>query len=39
MFDWVQKLADWLIYAVFNIGAETHLGKSLNFLFTTPSRF
>lgn len=31
MFDWVQKLADWLIYAVFNIGAETHLGKSLNF--------
>lgn len=31
MFDWVQNLADWLIYAVFNIGAETHLGKSLNF--------
>lgn len=31
MFDWVQKLADWLIYSVFNIGAATHLGKSLNF--------
>jgi len=31
MFDWVQKLADWLIYGVFTIGAETHLGKSLNF--------
>lgn len=31
MFDWVQKLADWLIYTVFNIGAATHLGKSLNF--------
>jgi len=31
MFDWVQKLADWLIYSVFSIGAETHLGKSLNF--------
>ncbi|HEY9220912.1 MAG TPA: permease [Lutibacter sp.] len=31
MFDWVQKLADWLIYAVFNIGATTQLGKSLNF--------
>lgn len=31
MFDWVQKLADWLIYAVFNIEATTHLGKSLNF--------
>jgi len=31
MFDWVQKLADWLVYTVFSIGAETHLGKSLNF--------
>lgn len=31
MFDWVQKLADWLIYYVFSIGAETQLGKSLNF--------
>jgi len=31
MFDWVQKLADWLIYGVFTIGEETHLGKSLNF--------
>ena len=31
MFDWVQKLADWLIYSVLNIGAATHLGKSLNF--------
>jgi len=31
MFDWVQKLADWLIYVVFTIGAETQLGKSLNF--------
>ncbi len=31
MFDWVQKLADWLIYAVFSIGAETRLGSSLNF--------
>lgn len=31
MFDWAQKLANWLIYDVFNIGAETHLGKSLNF--------
>lgn len=31
MFDWAQKLADWLIYTVFSIKAETHLGKSLNF--------
>ncbi|MDG1040980.1 MAG: permease [Polaribacter sp.] len=31
MFDWLQKFADWLIYSVFNIGAETHLGTALNF--------
>ncbi|WP_338731473.1 permease [Mangrovimonas cancribranchiae] len=31
MFDWLQHFADWLIYSVFNIGAETHLGTALNF--------
>lgn len=31
MFDWIQHLADWLIYSVFGIDAETHLGKALNF--------
>jgi len=31
MFDWIQHFADWLIYSVFNIGGETHLGKALNF--------
>lgn len=31
MFDWIQHFADWLIYAVFGIGAETHLGTALNF--------
>lgn len=31
MFDWIQHLADWLIYSVFNIGAETQLGIALNF--------
>lgn len=31
MFNWLQHFADWLIYSVFNIGAETHLGTSLNF--------
>lgn len=31
MFDWLQHFADWLIYSVFNIGAETHLGSALNF--------
>jgi uncharacterized protein len=31
MFDWLQHFADWLIYLVFKIGAETHLGTALNF--------
>lgn len=31
MFDWLQHFADWLIYSVFHIGAETHLGTALNF--------
>lgn len=31
MFDWLQNFADWLIYSVFEIGAETKLGTALNF--------
>ena len=31
MFDWLQYFADWLIYSIFDIGAETHLGSALNF--------
>ncbi|MEX0813069.1 MAG: permease [Chitinophagales bacterium] len=31
MFDWIQDFADWLIYSVFGVGAETHLGTALNF--------
>lgn len=31
MFDWIQHIADWLIYSAFGIGAETHLGTALNF--------
>lgn len=31
MFDWIQQLADWIIYSVFGIGAETQLGTALNF--------
>jgi len=31
MFDWIQHFADWLIYSVFGISAETHLGTALNF--------
>lgn len=31
MFDWIQNLADWLIYGVFGIGQGTQLGSALNF--------
>ncbi len=31
MFDWIQHIADWLIYSVFGFGADTHLGAALNF--------
>lgn len=31
MFDWIQNLADWLIYQVFRLDTETHLAKALNF--------
>ncbi|NDP27616.1 MAG: permease [Flavobacterium sp.] len=31
MFDWVQNLADWLVYSGFNIGVGTKLGDALNF--------
>lgn len=31
MFDWLQSLADWLIYSVFGIAVHSKLGDSLNF--------
>jgi uncharacterized membrane protein YraQ (UPF0718 family) len=31
MFDWVQNLADWLVYTIFNISVGTKLGDALNF--------
>lgn len=31
MFDWLQNLADTLVYSVLNIGADTELGVALNF--------
>jgi uncharacterized membrane protein YraQ (UPF0718 family) len=31
MFNWIQNFADWLIYGVLGIAAETHLGTALNF--------
>ena len=31
MFNWLQHFADWLIYSVFEISAQSHLGEALNF--------
>lgn len=31
MFDWIQYFADWLVYQVFGIAQNSHLGSSLNF--------
>jgi uncharacterized protein len=31
MFDWIQNFADWLVYTIFQFGADTQLGVALNF--------
>ncbi|MEO9870640.1 permease [Ekhidna sp.] len=31
MFDQLQNFADWLIYSVFSVAPESHLGEALNF--------
>ena len=31
MFDWLQHFADWLIYNVFGLSSQSHLGEALNF--------
>jgi len=31
MFEGIQSLADWLVYSLLGIGADTHLGTALNF--------
>ena len=31
MFDWIQQLADWLVYNVFEMQKEAHLAEALNF--------
>jgi len=33
MFDWAQKLADWLVYGVFAVQAGSKLGDALTFFF------
>ena len=31
MFNWLQYFADWLVYSVFGISSQIHLGEALNF--------
>jgi uncharacterized protein len=31
MFDWIQHIADWLVYDVLNLSKEQHLSEALNF--------
>lgn len=31
MFDWIQHLADWLVYDLFNLEKDLHLAEALNF--------
>jgi uncharacterized membrane protein YraQ (UPF0718 family) len=31
MFDWIQEFADWLIFTVFQVASDSHLGEALNF--------
>lgn len=31
MFEWIQDLADWLIYSIFGLGSDSQLGTALNF--------
>jgi len=31
VFNWLQYFADWLIYSVFGISAQSHLGEALDF--------
>ena len=29
----IQRFADWLVYGVFGMNADTHLGSAVNFFF------
>lgn len=33
MFDWLQNLADWLVYSVFGLEESSRLGTAVNFFF------
>lgn len=31
MFEWLQRIADWLVYDIFGLSPEAHLAQALNF--------
>ena len=31
MFDWLQKIADWIVFGILNLAKESHLAEALNF--------
>ncbi len=31
MFDWLQRIADWLVFGIFDLEKGSHLGEALNF--------
>jgi len=31
MFNWIQEIADWLVYDIFNLNKDEHLADALNF--------
>ena len=31
MFDWIQKLADWIVYALLKVAEGSHLGEAVDF--------
>ena len=31
MFDWIQNIADWLVFDVFEMKAKSHMAEALNF--------
>ena len=33
MFDWLQNIADWLVYQIIGLSPESHFGAALNFFF------
>ena len=38
MFNWIQNIADWLVYDIFNLEHHTHLADALNFFIYDTSK-